>query len=464
MSAPSSGCAAEAGAVEQKSETPELRRELGLLDATMINVGTILASGIFLVPAIIALQVPASGVNIGVWVVGGVLGLFGALTLAELSAALPQTGGLFVYLREAYSPLWGFLYGWTLFLVIQTGTIAAIAVGFGTYAGHFYPVGAWGAKLLAMAAILVLTAINYRGLKPGAWTQNLLTLAKLAIVGVILVWGFGSRAAGLENFRPLWPGEWPLAASKQLGLALIAVLWCYDGWVDVTLVAGEIKRPERNLPRSLVLSMLIITALYVALNLAYVAVLSLPGMAGRPLVAADFATRVLGPVGASFVAFLVMVSCLGATNGFVLTGPRVYYAMARARLFFASLARVHPGFHTPHYALLVQAVWSCLLVLSGTYEQLFTYVVFAGWVFYALAALAVIVLRCRQPVLPRPYRCWGYPVMPILFVVFAAGLIANTFISDLRDSLIGTVLVVSGVPAYWLFRRRRVAPEAEGGD
>jgi len=236
-------------------------------------------------------------------------------------------------------------------------------------------------------------------------------------------------------------------------LALIAVLWCYDGWVDVTLVGGEVKQPERNLPRALLLSMLIITALYTALNLAYIAVLSVAGMAGRPLVAADFATRVLGPLGASFVAFLVMVSCLGATNGFVLTGPRVYYAMAHTHLFFDTLARVHPRFHTPHYALLVQAVWSCLLVLSGTYEQLFTYVVFAGWVFYALAAVAVIVLRRRHPELPRPYLCWGYPVVPIVFVVFAVGLITNTFISDPRDSLIGTVLVLSGVPAYWLFRR-----------
>ena len=226
----------------------------------------------------------------------------------------------------------------------------------------------------------------------------------------------------------------------------------------MTLVGGEVKQPERNLPRSIVLSMFIIIALYAALNLAYVAVLSVAGMASRPLVAADFATRVLGPVGAGFVAFLVMVSCLGATNGFVLTGPRVYYAMARERLFFDTLARVHHRFHTPHYALLVQAVWSCLLVLSGTYEQLFTYVVFAGWIFYALAAVAVIVLRRKRPKLPRPYLCWGYPVVPIVFVVFAVGLIANTFISDLRDSLIGTVLVVAGVPAYWLFRRHTAEP------
>jgi APA family basic amino acid/polyamine antiporter len=265
-----------------------------------------------------------------------------------------------------------------------------------------------------------------------------------------------------ENFAPLWPTEWDFGATKLWGLALIGVLWAYDGWVDVTLVAGEVKDPQKNLHRSLVLSMVIIIVIYLLLNLAYIAVLSVAGMAGRLLVAADFATKVMGAIGAGFVAFLVMISCLGANNGFVFTGPRVYYAMAREGLFFKGVDRLHPVYKTPVYSLLLQGLWACLLVfLMGTYEELFTSVVFASWVFYALAAAGVIVLRRKHPEWKRPYLCWGYPWVPIVFVIAAIALIANTFAADVRSSVIGTVLMSSGLPAYWFWnRRRKHAPEA----
>ncbi len=441
--------------MEVPGSSGELKRELSLFDATMVNVGTILASGIFLVPATIALQVPASMPNLAVWMVGGVLGLFGAFTLAELSASMPQTGGLFVYLREAYSPLWGFLYGWALFLVIQTATIAALAVAFATYLGHFVPMGELTIKVVAVASILALTALNCRGVKLGVWTLNILTLAKVGIVVFILGWALRPGTGQAANFQPLWPETWDFGTTKLWGAALIAALWCYDGWVDVTLVAGEVKNPERNLNRSLVLSMVVIMGLYVGMNLAYIAVLSTAGMAGRPLVAADFATGVMGPVGAALVAFLVMVSCLGANHGFIFTGPRVYFAMARERLFFPAVGRLHPLYGTPLQSLVLQGLWSCLLVfLLGTYEEMFTSVVFAGWVFYAMAAAGVIVLRRRQPQWARPYRCWGYPWVPVVFVLAAVALIVNTFATSLRASVISTLLLATGVPVYFFWRRR----------
>lgn len=448
---------------------PELRRELSLFDATMVNVGTILASGIFLVPATIAQQVPASALNLGIWLLGGILGLFGALTLAELSAAMPSTGGLFVYLRESFSPLWGFLYGWMLFLIIQTGTIAALAVAFATYLGHFYPLGPGALKAVAIASILVLTALNCRGVKLGVWTQNVFTLAKLAIVAFIIAWGLLPGITRAENFLPLWPTEWSRDSLKLFGLALLGALWAYDGWVDVTLVAGEVKQPEKNMPRSLLLSMAVIVAIYMVMNLAYIGVLSVAGMAGRPLVAADFALRVIGPAGAGLIAFLVMLSALGANNGFVLTGPRVYYAMARERLFFRGVGTLHPDYKTPYQSLVWQGGWASALVLTGSYEQLYSRVVFAGWFFYALAAAGVIVLRRKRPDWPRPYRCWGYPLVPLLFVLAAAGLIGNTFISDPGSALWGSGLLVSGLPAYWLWRRRaartaEALPQSEQSD
>jgi APA family basic amino acid/polyamine antiporter len=440
---------------EQSSPQADLKRQLTLFDATMVNVGTILASGLFLVPATIALQVPASVPNLAVWLVGGVLAMFGAFTLAELSAAMPNTGGLFVYLQEIYSPLWGFLYGWALFLVIQTGTIAALGVAFASYLGHFWPLGDWGIKLVALASVVVLTALNCRGVKLGVWTLNILTLAKVAVVAIVVGWAFRPGTMQAANFLPAWPTEWDFTATKLWGLALIGVLWCYDGWVDVTLVAGEVKNPEKNLHRSLVLSMGIIVAIYLVMNVAYVAVLSVAGMAGRPLVAADFATKAMGAMGAGLVAFLVMISCLGANNGFVFTGPRVYYAMAREGLFFRGVGKLHPVYNTPFYSLILQALWACVMVfLLGTYEELFTSVVFVGWVFYGLAAAGVIILRRKRPDWPRPYRCWGYPWVPVLFVLAAIALIANTFATDFRSSLIGTILTASGVPIYWYWKRQ----------
>ncbi len=441
----------------------ELRRELGLLDSTLLNVGTILASGIFLVPASIALQLDSSFLNLAVWVVAGVFSLFGALILAELGAAMPEAGGIFVFLKEAFSPIWGFLYGWSLFWVIQTGAIAAVAVFFATYLGYFVPLGAWGIKLVAILSILGLSALNYRGVRLGATTQNALTFAKLAIVLGLLALCFAPGVSKAENFQPLFPQQWPGGLLGSFSLALVAALWCYDGWVDVTYVGGEVKDPGRTMPRAIILSMVIILAIYLALNLAYISVLSVRHMAGSPLVATDLAQVVVGRWGGALIAVLILISTLGANNGFILTGTRVYFAMAREQLFFRRAAQVHPRYRTPHVALLFQAIWASLLTLSGRYEQLFTYVIFAEWIFFGLTGAAVIALRRRRPDLPRPYRTWGYPVVPIVFVLFTAFLLASTLVADLRDSAIGLGLVLTGVPFYFLWKRKS-SPATRNGE
>lgn len=441
----------------------ELRRELGLLDSTLLNVGTILASGIFLVPASIALQLDSSFLNLAVWVVAGVFSLFGALILAELGAAMPEAGGIFVFLKEAFSPIWGFLYGWSLFWVIQTGAIAAVGVFFATYLSYFVPLGPWGIKLVAMLSIFILSGVNYRGVRLGATTQNALTLAKLAIVLGLLALSFLPGVSKGENFHPLFPQEWSGGLVGSFGLALVAALWCYDGWVDITYVGGEVKDPGRTMPRAIILSMVIIFVIYLALNLAFISVLSVRRMAGAPLVATELAQAVIGKHGGALIAVLILISTLGANNGFILTGTRVYFAMARERLFFRRAAQVHPRYLTPHLSLLFQAIWASLLTLSGRYEQLFTYVIFAEWIFYGLTGAAVIALRRRRPDLPRPYRTWGYPAVPIVFVLFTAFLLTSTLVADLRDSAIGLGLVLTGVPFYFLWKRKS-SPATRNGE
>lgn len=435
------------------NSSPELKRSLGVLDATTINMGIMLASGIFLVPSSIALLVDSSFMNLSVWLVAGVFSLLGALTIAELAAIMPQAGGMFVYLREIYGPLWGFLYGWSLFLVIQTGSIAAVAVAFASYFAHFVDLSYTSVKLVAVATIVLLSVINYLGVRWGAWTQNLFTVAKLAAVLILVLYAFTAGAGSSSNVKPFWPVQLQGSMVGSFGLALLAALWCYDGWIQTCYVAGEIKNPGRNLPFSMVASTLLIIAVYLVMNFAYIFVLSTDEMAKSQLVAADMARHFIGPQGAGLIALLVMVSTFGASNGMILAGARVYYAMAKERLFFQKVGTVQPRFLTPSTALGVQAIWSCLLVFSGSYEQLFTYVIFVEFLFYAMSAAGVMVLRRRRPDLSRPYKVWGYPLVPFLFVCFSVLLLVNTLWNDPRDSTIGALLMLSGLPAYLYWRK-----------
>jgi basic amino acid/polyamine antiporter, APA family len=455
---------------------PELKRQLGLLDATMINVGTIIASAIFIVPSTIAAGLGATLPTILVWTVGGLVSLLGALSIAELGAAMPEAGGQYVYLTRAYGPVWGFLYGWTSGVVINPASIAAIAVGFATYVGFFVPLSGGGIKLVAVASIVALTVLNSLGVRLGAETQNVLTLIKMALVGVLIVVGFVLPGGSAANFTPLWSDA---AIGHQIGafgVALLAALWAYDGWIEITYVGSEVMDPERNVPSSIVLSTVIAIAFYCLVTASFAYVLSPTRMAASSLVASDAAQVTLGRAGATLVAAAILIATLGSNNGIVLTAARVPYAMARDGLLPRWLAGVHPRFLTPVPSLVAQGVISILLTWistepswKGTYSRLFTYVVLGEFIFYALSCGAVIRLRRHAPHLPRPYRTWGYPLTPILFMAFSLWLIVNTAREQLTDFAVGMGLILIGLPLYWGWNaaRRRVggrgAAAAAGG-
>jgi APA family basic amino acid/polyamine antiporter len=433
--------------------SPELRRELTLLDSTMINVGTMIASAIFIVPATIAMHAQGSALTIIVWVVGGIVSLMGALAIAELGAAMPEAGGQFVYLREAYGPVWGFLYGWGAFMVINTASIAAIAVAFAQYLGYFFPLSNIEIKIVAMLSTVALTTINCFGLKLGAWTQNVFTFLKMAALAGIIVLSFVLKGGAAENFTPLFPAQSFSSLLGPLGLAMVAALWAYDGWIEITYVGSEVKNPQRNLPLSIIFSTVIVIALYVLISIACVYVLSVGTMAQAKLVAAEAATKMIGPQGAALVTIAILISTLGSNNGIVFTAARIPYAMAKEGLFFQSMAKVNEKYRVPLTALIVQGVWACLLTASGTYDQLFTYVVFVSWLFYAMSCGAVIILRRKAPNLPRPYKTWGYPFVPIIFILFAIWLVINTIMEAPRDAAIGAGIMLSGLPIYFYWRR-----------
>jgi len=438
-----------------------LRRELGLLDATMINVGTIIGSSIFIVPAAIAAAFTGSAPTILVWIAGALVSLCGALSIAELSAAMPEAGGQYVYLEKAYGPVWGYLYGWGAAVIINPASIAAVAVGFATYLGFFIPMGPGAIKLVAVASILLLTFLNYFGLRTGAITQNVLTLVKIAaVVGLVLAC-FLLPGGQFSNFEPLWPAESLGALISPFGVAMVGVLFAFDGWIEVTYVGSEVKDPGRILPRSIILSTLIVALLYVGVSIGVLYVLGQTATAHSNLVAADAMRVVLGSGGAALITIAVLVSTTGSNNGMVFTAARIPYAMAEEGRFPRWAARVHPRYQAPNVVLVVQGIWCAILALSGTYIQLAGYVVFVSFLFYALSSGAVLLLRRREPGMDRPYRAWGYPVTPLVFIAFSVYLIGNTVLAEPRDSAIGIGLLLAGLPIFWYYRRR--PPAGAGG-
>jgi APA family basic amino acid/polyamine antiporter len=449
--------------------TSDLKRELGLFDAVMINAGTMIASAIFIVPATVAAAVQGTAVMTLVWVIGGIVSLLGALSVAELAAAYPEAGGQYAYLREAYGTVWAFLYGWSNFSVINTASITAIAVGFARYIGFFTPLSESGTRIIAIISIIGLTLLNCRGVRLGATTQNVLTTLKIGALIALIVTSFVIPGGSVSHFQPLWPsavggggggGHWIGA----FGVAMVAVLWAYDGWIETTYVGSEIVNPGRNLPRSIILSTVMVMVLFVLASVAFVYVLGPGGMAGSALVASDAAKVTMGSLGATLVVAAILISTLGANNGIILTAARIPYAMARQALFFRAQGLVHPRYGTPIVALVTQGVIASVLTLvprcvfgicspRPLYDQLATYVVFAQFVFYALSAGAVIRLRRKAPHLERPYRTWGYPVTPIVFIAFAIWLVANTIVETPKDSAIGAGLILLGLPGYFYWRR-----------
>lgn len=436
----------------------ELRRELGLLDATMINVGGMIGSGIFLVPAVVATHVAGSGQVLAVWLLGGLVSLVGALAIAELGAAMPHSGGLVVYLTRAFGPVWGYLYGWSAFAVSNTAGIAALAVASATYLGFFVPLDGGGVRLVAIGMLMVLTAINCLGVKLGAVANNLLSSAKMvALLGII---GGAVLMPGgdVANLTPLWPAGG--ATVGTLGLAMVAVLWTYDGWINLAFVGGEVRDPQRTLSRAMALSTVIVTLFYLVVNTALMYVLPLTAMAGQDLVLTQAARVTMGATGATLVAGAIVLATLSTTHVTVLGAARVPFAMAREGMFFQWAGIVHPRWSTPTAALLAQGALAIAFTATGTFSQLVTYVVFVSFLFYGLGAFAVMRLRTTAPEMPRPYRTWGYPVTPALFILFAAGLVLNTIVEAPREAAIGTGIVLLGLPGYLLSRagRRRAAP------
>jgi amino acid transporter len=448
----------------------ELRRVLGLAGAISIVIGTIIGSGIFLVPKTAMQKVGSPDWVFFVWIFGGLLSLAGALSYAELSAAMPEAGGEYVYLRAAYGPFWGFVYGWTQFWVAKSGSIATLATAFFYYLAQLIPsldrviftlglpLGPGGGPLeiqqgqiLAMGVILALAAVNYAGVEASGRLQILVTALKVALIGGIVAVGLFSGKGEAANFST------SVAAPGGLGgffAALVAILWAYDGWNNVSMVSSEIRDPQRNLPRALILGTLAVVAVYLASNAAYFYVLSAEEVATTDRVAATMMQKVFGPGGASAVSVAAMISIFAALNGSILSGARVPYAMARDGLFFTPLGKVHPERRTPGNSIIWLCIWAAILVLSGRYDQLFTYVIFASWILYGMTAAAVVVLRRKQPSLPRPYRTLGYPVVPVVFVLVSALLIFFTLRDSPRESVMGLTLIAAGAPFYVSWRRR----------
>ena len=428
--------------------TRELSRRLGAWDAAAIVVGTIIGSGIFIVPGSIARTLPSADWMLGIWIAAGALSLCGALAFAELGAMFPHTGGQYVYLREAYSPLWAFLFSWVLLLVLRSGGTATLAVGFSIYLGYFIPLSPLAGQLAAASVILALTGLNYRSVAGGAAVQRTTTVLKVA--GLLLVAGgalvYQTRPAA-ETVAPL-----PNWGMSEIGVAMIACLWAYNGWYQVGFVAGEIKNPQRNLPVSLGLGVGAVIVLYILANVAYLNVLSPDEIAATDRVAAVAAERSFGSAGGTIVSITILISILGALNAGILAGPRVYFAQARDGLFFRKFGEVS-RFETPGMSILLQGGWAAILSMSGSYVGLFSFAMFAGWIFYGLAVFGVIVLRAKRPELVRPYRMWGYPVTPALFALASAWLVANTLVATPLPSLAGLLLIACGIPVYFWWRR-----------
>lgn len=468
----------------------------------MLVVGGVIGSGIFRKPGVMAGQLGSPTLLLAVWVLAGVITLFGALTNAEISGLLPETGGQYVFFEKMYGGFFAYLYGWAVFAVIQTGSIAALAYVFAEYSTQFVhlpeagtAVAAWsihvpligdvlpfrelGVKLLAVALIIFLTTVNYLGVRFGGWVQNISTIAKVAGMLALFVIAFLPASGGsVANLTT------PSGVIRKEGLALVAAIaaalqgafWAYDGWVKISYVAGEVREPQRVVPRATVLGMFIVTALYLLMNVAYCWVLPIDVMAQSKLVAANVADRIFSG-GGKWVAVIVMISTFGANNCVILTSARVYFSMARRNVFPALLGRAHPRFHTPSASLVVQGFWSIALVFSGTFDMITDTLIFVAWIFYAAGAFGVFILRRKMPDAPRPYRVPGYPIVPAVFVLFAAAFLAFTIYNDvtayraaiaagkpgLINSAFGALLVLLGTPIYlwYRLRQRDVAPTSE---
>lgn len=452
--------------VQQVEANPDdgLVRAIGVGSAILFVVGSVIGSGIFLTTGGMAAHIPSASLLLAAWVFGGLLAIAGGLTYAEMGAMFPRSGGVYVFLREAYGTLPAFLYGWASLLVVISGGLAAVAVGFAEYLSYFIPAVSplrivmsvpvpWGVfsisagQLVAAASILVIGGINYVGVRSGNMVNVILTAAKIAGLAALPIMALVAGSAS-PAFTPIVPADVPRPL-VSFGIAMIAVLWTYEAWYFITYAAGEIKDPQRNIPKALVGGVSILMFIYVSVNLAYLYALPLEEITGVTRIAEKAASAMIGPSGATFVALTVVISTFGCNAAGLLAGSRVLFAMAVDGVFLPVASSIHPKYRTPHIAIVLLTIWSALLALSGTYEQLFTYVMFASILFSVAAGLALFQLRRTQPTRPRPYRAWGYPVVPALFVLGSGAFVVNTLVERPVESIAGLGLLALGVPVYW---------------
>jgi basic amino acid/polyamine antiporter, APA family len=462
---------------QTSSTPPTLVRGLSLLDSVLLLVGGIIGSSIFLTAKDIAGPLPHPVLFLLVWLIGGGISLLGCTAFAELGSMFPDSGGQYVYLREAYGDLPAFLYGWMLFTVGNGGTIAALAVGSAAYLGGIIPeisqdrtvVSVAGivltrAHIVALVMIVVVTWINVVGLRRGAVLQNVATWAKFAAMAVFVILGFAIGKGDWHHFTSsdtgsisgLTMGMHPSQLLSAFGVALIAVFWAYDGWVYITWVAGEVKEPRRNIPRSMVLGVIIVGVIYIAMNMTYVYALPLTEIAKHETIAHTAAVALFSPAAATWLSALIALSCFGAMASCVLSGSRVYYAMAKDGVFFKRMAEVHPKWRTPAFALIGQSAWAAVLTVSGRYDQLYTYVMFGMVLSYTLTVIGVFVLRWKRPDAERPYRCTGYPWLPGFYVLVIGAWTLNTIFNRPVEAALGAGIVALGVPGYLYWKHRTV--------
>ena len=452
--------------MKAKNNSPKLDRQLGLFDSTMMVVGIVIGSGIFMTTGLMADALPSASLILIVWLLGGLQMLAGALTYAELGAAMPKAGGQYVYLREAYGSLPAFLFGWVAFIAYLTGTNAAIAVAVAEHLGSFYPsisthnividfdyFSISGGQIFAISLILILSFINYLGILFGKWIQNVFTILK---IGSILFFALAGLFISTGNHIDFSINPTSMSIGSILtgmGIALVAVTWTVGGWEYVTFAAGEIKNPKKNLPLALIIGTVVIFVLYIMINIAYLKVLPMDLLIGELKVGEATAKSLYGPGIAGAFVVVVIISMFGSLNGNILVGPRISYAMAKDELFFSKAADVHPKFHTPGNAIMIQGFWAAVLVLSGTFEEIITLVVFVNFMMWIAASSTVFVLRKKQPELERPYKVWGYPYVPAFFIIFSSAIMINTFFESPQQSLMGIGLTLLGIPAYLYWKK-----------
>jgi len=435
------------------------KRRLNAFDAAMIVSGAIIGAGIFMNPAESAKFLQSSSQLLLVWALGGFIAFLGALCFSELGTMFPESGGQVVYLEKAFSPWVGFLFGWTLFSTIQTGALAAVAFTCARFVSIFFPMGDFKVSLLAASFIWILSLVNFFGIKPGSIVQNVFSCLKIAALLAIIAIGIHFLRTSPLQLGPLFPEGLNFKMLNLMGLALMPVLFSYGGWQNLNFVAGEVKHPERNMPIAIMTGVSIVIFVYVLSNAVFAGALPLSEIGASTKLASDAMEVMIGPFGAKFVAMAIIISTFGFTNVVIMTGPRVYYIMAKNKMFLPLAGKLHPRFQTPHYSIFLQSIWATVLLFSNTYSQLLQFVTFGDWIFFGLTALGLIVLRKKLPDIPRPYRTWGYPVVPLLFSVVAFAVVINVVFSSFWKALIGMLIISAGLPIFYWTRRKEAKHE-----